>query len=163
MMGKSSARRRGMVSLERRSWVKPGEGRIGLLSKRILVVDDNEDTIHILTAILTQGGYAAFAARDGVEALQKIQEEVPALILLDIMMPKLDGFGVLEAMRADPGMSQIPVLIISAKVDSTSRVRSMELGAKDYVVKPINPDEILLKVKEHLPEGKTLCAEFEKG
>ncbi|TAK07060.1 MAG: response regulator transcription factor [Candidatus Manganitrophaceae bacterium] len=129
------------------------------MSKRILIVDDNPDTIHILTAILNQGGYATFEARDGIEALQKIREEMPALILLDIMMPKLDGFGVMEAMRADPGMNQIPVLIISAKVDPTSKVRSIELGAKDYIVKPINPDEILLKVKEHLPEYK-LCADF---
>jgi DNA-binding response OmpR family regulator len=129
------------------------------LSKRILIVDDNQDTVHILTIILNQGGYSTFAARDGAEALQRIQEEVPALVLLDIMMPKLDGFGVMEAMRADPGMSQIPVLVISAKVDRDSRARSMELGAKDYIVKPINPDEILLKVREHCPELKTLCAE----
>lgn len=126
------------------------------MSKRILIVDDNQDTIHILTVILNQGGYCTFAARDGVEALQKIQEEAPALILLDIMMPKLDGFGVMEVMRGDSGMSQIPVLVISAKVDHASKARSMELGAKDYIVKPINPDEILLKVKEHCPALKTL-------
>ncbi|MCG3114923.1 MAG: response regulator [Candidatus Manganitrophus sp. SA1] len=126
------------------------------MSKRILIVDDNQDTIHILTVILNQGGYPTFAARDGVEALQKIQEEAPALVLLDIMMPKLDGFGVMAVMRGDPGMSQIPVLVISAKVDHASKARSMELGAKDYIVKPINPDEILLKVKEHCPALKTL-------
>ncbi len=129
------------------------------MSKRILIVDDNQDTIHILTVILNQGGYSTYAARDGVEALQKIQEEAPALVLLDIMMPKLDGFGVLEVMRSNPRMSQIPVLIISAKVDRASKARSVELGAKDYIVKPINPDEILLKVKEYCPELKTLYAE----
>lgn len=132
------------------------------MSKRILIVDDNPDTIHILTAILNQGGYATFEARDGVEALQKIRGEAPALVLLDIMMPKLDGFGVMEMMQADPGMSQIPVLVISAKVDPASRVRSIELGAKDYIIKPINPDEILLKLKEHLPEYK-LCGELEQS
>lgn len=129
------------------------------MSKRILIVDDNQDTIHILSVILEQGGYLTFTAKDGIEALQKIQEEIPALVLLDIMMPRLDGFGVLEAMRADPAMSQIAVLVISAKVDRASKARSIELGAKDYIVKPINPDEILLKVREHCPELKTLCAE----
>jgi len=109
--------------------------------------------------ILNQGGYSTFAARDGVEALQKMQEEAPAVVLLDIMMPKLDGFGVLEAMREDPGMSQIPVLVISAKVDRASKTRSIALGARDYIVKPINPDEILIKVREHCPELKPLCAE----
>ena len=131
------------------------------MPKRILIVDDNQDTIHILTAILNEGGYAAFEARDGVEGLQKIKQERPALVLLDIMMPKLDGFGVLEGMRADSEMSRIPVLVISAKVDPTSRIRSLKLGAKDYIIKPINPDEILLKIKEHLPEYKTLYAESE--
>lgn len=129
------------------------------MSKRILIVDDNQDTVHILSVILGQGGYPTFAAKDGIEALQKIREEAPALVLLDIMMPKLDGFGVLEAMRADPGMSQIPVLMISAKVDRASKARSIALGAKDYIVKPINPDEILLKVKEHCPALNSLCAE----
>jgi CheY-like chemotaxis protein len=124
----------------------------GPLSKQILIVDDNQDTIHILTVILNQGGYSTFAARDGVEALEKIRKETPALILLDIMMPRLDGFGVMEAIRADPEMSHIPVLVISAKVDQASKTRCMELGAKDYIVKPINPDEILLKVREHCPE-----------
>ncbi len=130
------------------------------MSKRILIVDDNQDTVHILTELLTRGGYATFAARDGVEALQKIRKEVPALVLLDLMMPKLDGFGVMEAMRADSGMNQIPVLIISAKVDPTSKARGVELGAKDYIVKPINPDEILLKVKEHLAEVQNALRRF---
>lgn len=129
------------------------------MSKRILIVDDNQDTIHILSVILNQGGYSTVAARDGVEALKKIREEAPALVLLDIMMPKLDGFGVLEAMRGDPGMRQIPVLIISAKADRSSKTRSTALGAKDYIVKPINPDEILVKVREHCPELKPLYAE----
>ncbi len=92
------------------------------------------------------------AAKDGVEAVQKVQEEKPALVLSDIMMPKLDGFGVMEAMRADPGMNQIPVLIISAKVDPTSKARGMELGAKDYIIKPINPGEVLQKVRQHLQD-----------
>ena len=158
MMGRSSAQQGGRIFSEHPHHIEQ-TGRDGPLPKRILIVDDNQDTIHILTAILNQGGYATFEARDGAEALQKIQQEVPALILLDIMMPKLDGFGVMEAMRANPKMRRIPVLIISAKVDPSSKARSVELGARDYIVKPINPDEILLKIKEYLPEYKTLYAE----
>ncbi|TAK00295.1 MAG: response regulator [Candidatus Manganitrophaceae bacterium] len=123
------------------------------LSKKILVVDDNQDTVQILTAVLKRGGYLVVAARDGVEAVQKVQEEKPSLVLSDIMMPKLDGFGVMEAMRADPGMNQIPVLIISAKVDPTSKARGLELGAKDYIIKPINPGEVLQKVRQHLQDA----------
>lgn len=122
------------------------------------MVDDNSDTILILTAILEQAGYETATARDGMEALQRVGEEIPALVLLDIMMPKLDGFGVMEALRANPRLNPIPVLIISAKVDPASRARAAELGAKDYIVKPINPDEIVLKVKEHLPQYRTLYA-----
>ena len=122
------------------------------MPKKILVVDDNLDTVQILTAVLLRGGYVVIAARDGVEAVQKVQQEKPAMVLSDLMMPKLDGFGVMEAMRADPGMNQIPVLIISAKVDPTSKARGIELGAKDYIVKPINPGEVLKKVQQHLQE-----------
>lgn len=123
------------------------------MQKKILVVDDNQDTVQILTAVLKRGGYIVVAARDGIEAVEKVQQERPALVLSDLMMPKLDGFGVMEAMRADPGMNQIPVLIISAKVDPVSKARGMELGAKDYIVKPINPGEVLQKVRHHLQEG----------
>ncbi|MBI3805462.1 MAG: response regulator [Nitrospirae bacterium] len=133
------------------------------MSKKILIVDDNADTILILTAILSQEGYDTMTARDGMEALQKVREEIPALILLDIMMPKLDGFGVMEALRADPRFNPIPVVIISAKVDPASRARAIELGARDYIVKPINPDEIVLRVKEQLFDHKRLYAKLEGG
>lgn len=122
------------------------------MSKKILVVDDNQDTIQILTAVLRRGGYVVIAARDGMEAVEKVQEEMPELILSDIMMPKLDGFGVIQALKAEPKFRRIPILIISAKVDPASKARGMELGAKDYIIKPINPGEVLRKIKEHLPE-----------
>ncbi|MBI3804457.1 MAG: response regulator [Nitrospirae bacterium] len=122
------------------------------MSKKILVVDDNQDTIQILTAVLRRGGYIVIAARDGMEAVEKVQEEMPELILSDIMMPKLDGFGVIQALKAEPKYRKIPILIISAKVDPASKARGIELGAEDYIIKPINPGEVLRKIKEHLPE-----------
>lgn len=120
------------------------------MGKKVLVVDDHQDAINILTMILKKGGYESVAARDGVEALQKINEESPDLVLLDVMMPKMDGYEVCQAVKADPLHRDIPILMLSAKIDPASKERGRELGAADYITKPINPTEILKKIKEYL-------------
>lgn len=122
------------------------------MSKKVLVVDDNQDAINILTAILKKAGYGIVAAMDGQEALQRIENEIPALILLDVMMPKMDGFEVCRAIKSDSKVSHIPILMISAKTDAVSKKRGLDLGAADYLMKPIQPSEILRKVKQYLPD-----------
>lgn len=122
------------------------------MGKKVLVVDDHQDAINILTLILKKGGYDPVSAKDGVEALQKINEENPDLVLLDVMMPKMDGYEVCQAVKANPGSRHIPILMLSAKTDPASKLRGRELGAADYLTKPINPTEILKKVKEYLPD-----------
>jgi two-component system alkaline phosphatase synthesis response regulator PhoP len=122
------------------------------MGKKVLVVDDHQDAINILTMILKKGGYDPLSAKDGVEALQRIDEERPELVLLDVMMPKMDGYEVCQAVKADPKSRHIPILMLSAKTDPASKERGRELGAADYITKPINPTEILKKVKEYLPD-----------
>jgi DNA-binding response OmpR family regulator len=121
------------------------------MAKKVLVVDDHPDAINILTIILQQGGYDTVTAKDGIEALQKIHDESPDLVLLDVMMPKMDGYEVCREVKANPETKQIPIIMLSAKTDTASKEKGYQLGAADYVVKPINPSEILNKVKEYLP------------
>ncbi len=125
------------------------------MSKKVLVVDDNQDAINILSAILKKAGYAVGVAKDGLEALQKLNSDIPALILLDVMMPKMDGYEVCKAIKTNPAISQIPILMISAKTDGVSQKRGLELGAADYLMKPIQPNEILRKVRQYLGDDTT--------
>lgn len=122
------------------------------MPKKVLIVDDNQDAINILSAIIKKGGYLATVAKDGVEAIQKIKDESPALILLDIMMPKMDGFEVCQTVKSDAETKHIPILMVTAKTDPASRARGLKLGASDYLMKPIHPAETLRKVKEYLDE-----------
>ena len=126
-----------------------------MMSKKVLIVDDNQDAIHILTAVLKRGGYLVSVAKNGVEAIEKIRQERPALILLDIMMPRMDGFEVCQEIKGSEETSNIPVLMITARKDPESRKRGLEVGASEYLVKPIHPAEVLRKVQEYLGDDRT--------
>jgi PleD family two-component response regulator len=117
---------------------------------RILVVDDEPHIVQILTFTLEKAGYLVFAAHDGETALQKIPEVEPNLVILDIMMPKMDGYEVCRKMREDFKMNQIPVIMLSAKGDLPERVRGLEGGANDYLIKPYSNNELLLRVRNCL-------------
>ena len=121
---------------------------------KILVADDNRDTIMILSTVLERAGYHVIIAADGEEAVQRALEEKPALILVDIMMPKRNGFEVCKEVKNHPGTKEIPVLIITAKADSRSRMDGFAVGACEYITKPLNPKQLLQKVKDHLPPGE---------
>lgn len=118
---------------------------------KILAVDDIMDTIRILSAVLEKAGYTVITAMDGLEAIQKAERERPALILLDLMLPKKSGFEVCQELKKNSNTRDIPILMITAKVDPLSRKNGLALGACEYLTKPLNPREILQKVKEHLP------------
>jgi CheY-like chemotaxis protein len=115
--------------------------------KKVLVVDDNKDTISILTSILKIAGCSVITAQDGVEAIKQIQRENPSLVLLDIMMPKMDGFEVCQAVKSNPSLNHIPIIMVSAKTDEASKYRALRMGAADFINKPIRPSEILRKVQ----------------
>lgn len=116
-------------------------------AKKVLVVDDNPDAIEIMTAILKTAGYSVITAKDGLEAMHKIQRENPAVILLDITMPELDGFAVCRSVKMNPKFAHIPILMISAKTDTASIQQGLDAGAHDFITKPINPADTLRKIK----------------
>lgn len=111
----------------------------------ILVVDDNEMNRDVLSRRLERQGYRVVTAEDGVLALEAVQAEAFDLVLLDIMMPRMNGYEVLEALKRDPLHKAIPVIVISAMDDLESVVRCIELGADDYLFKPFNP--VLLRAR----------------
>ncbi len=125
-----------------------------MAGEKILVVDDNSDAVTILTAILKKGGYTVSIARDGEEALRKATEKRPALILLDLMMPKLDGFEVCRRIRDDPALRDTIIFFLSAKGDRSSKTEAIILGVSEYIIKPFTPREILEKVQYHLSTPK---------
>jgi DNA-binding response OmpR family regulator len=112
--------------------------------KRILIVDDEPRYLRLLEANLKTEGYVVFKAADGVQALDAFSAQPVDLILLDIMMPRLDGFGVCQRIRE---YSNVPIMILTAKGDEQDRVKGLDLGADDYLVKPFSATEMLARVR----------------
>ena len=112
--------------------------------RKILVVDDEERMVRFIRLNLEHDGFLVSEAFNGKEALQQLREEAPDLMLLDVMMPGLDGFEVLQMIRE---VSKIPVLMLTAKGEEDDRVRGLELGADDYITKPFSPREMVSRVK----------------
>ena len=112
--------------------------------EKILVVDDEASIRRILETRLSMIGYIVVTAADGEEALAAYKKELPNLIILDIMMPKLDGYGVCQEIRKD---SDIPIIMLTALGDVADRITGLELGADDYVVKPFSPKELEARIK----------------
>jgi DNA-binding response OmpR family regulator len=117
------------------------------MNKRtILVVDDEADILHFLELVLKERGYEVLTAPGGERALALAREHVPDLMLLDIMMPQMDGWEVLRLLRVDPRTATIPVAMISARTDAKDRVQGLQEGALDYICKPFSLDELLAKL-----------------
>ena len=115
-------------------------------AQRVLVVDDDRLMRELLTFVLGRAGYDVTCAGDGREALALLPAVSPALMVLDLSMPELDGFGVLEALRADPSASPPQVLVLSARYASADADRAIALGAADYLVKPFSNRTLLARL-----------------
>ncbi len=111
---------------------------------RILVVDDEERVLSFLRSKLKASGYEVLTASNGLEALEQAQAQEPDLIVLDLLMPKMDGFETLKELRS---FSAVPVIILSAKGADTDKIKGLSLGADDYLPKPFNPDELVARVE----------------
>lgn len=119
------------------------------MKKRILVVDDERDIVDLLRYNLTQEGFDVAAAYNGKEALEKASQ-VPDLIVLDLMMPVLDGFDTCKRLKADPKTARIPLIFLTASSSEVDEVVGLELGADDYIQKPISPRKLVARVKTAL-------------
>ncbi|MFM2082666.1 MAG: hypothetical protein RL380_1357 [Verrucomicrobiota bacterium] len=117
---------------------------------KILVVDDEPDAVELIAFNLKQAGYDVVTAADGAAALKQARATQPALIVLDIMLPELDGFEVCKLLRRDPATAATPILMLTAKAAEIDRVLGLELGGDDYVTKPFSPRELVLRVKKIL-------------
>ncbi|MFC1893741.1 response regulator transcription factor [Chloroflexota bacterium] len=115
--------------------------------RRVLVVDDDPGVLQILEVNLVHANFEVLLARTGTEALGKAASEKPDLILLDVMLPDLDGFNVCRRLKQSQQMSHIPVIIISARVESKDRMAGLAAGAEHYVTKPFAPTEVVALVK----------------
>ena len=112
--------------------------------QKILVVDDDKEILFSLSKLLEYDGFEVVQAKDGLEALEQLEKEKPDLILLDIMMPKLDGISALMKIRES---NHVPVIVLSAKTQDSDKVYGLTMGADDYICKPYNPAELSARVK----------------
>jgi two-component system alkaline phosphatase synthesis response regulator PhoP len=122
---------------------------------KILVVDDEIYIVHILDFSLGMEGYEVVTALDGEQALEKLKVEKPDLIVLDIMMPKLDGYEVCKAIKSDPETRQIPVILLSAKGRNVDQKMGFDVGADDYITKPFSPRKLVERINQLLGQTVT--------
>ena len=131
------------------------------MAKKILLVEDEEIMIDLLQRKLTKEGYEVSVARDGEEGLKLMREVKPALILLDIVMPKMGGFEVMEQMAKEPELKKIPVIVISNSGQPVELDKAQKLGAKDWLIKTeFDPQEVIEKVKKQLPPFEKFIKEY---
>lgn len=116
----------------------------------ILIVDDTPENLQVLSKLLIQEGYQVRAAVDGQYALDTVQADPPDLILLDIVMPGLDGYQTCTQLKAHPRTHDIPIIFISALDETIDKVKAFAIGGLDYVTKPFQPEEVLARVQTHL-------------
>jgi twitching motility two-component system response regulator PilH len=115
--------------------------------KKILLVDDSKTELHHLSDLLAKRGYSVRTAENGDEAMRRLGEDKPDLILMDVVMPGQNGFQLTRAITRDPQFSDVPVIMCTSKNLETDKVWGMRQGARDYVVKPVVADELIAKIK----------------
>ena len=115
--------------------------------QKILVVDDSKTELHHLSDILGKRGYTVRTAENGEEAMRRLEEDKPQLILMDVVMPGQNGFQLTRAITRDPRFADVPVIMCTSKNQETDKVWGMRQGARDYIVKPVNADDLIGKIK----------------
>ena len=114
--------------------------------RKILIVDDSPTERHVLNDMLTKAGYEVVASDNGEDAILKVKTAKPDVILMDIVMPGLNGFQATRAISRDPQTRSVPIIICTSKSQETDKIWGMRQGARDYIVKPVNRDELLEKI-----------------
>lgn len=122
--------------------------------KNILIVEDEKELVKLIAFHMTIAGYEVVSAKDGIEALEVCKLNRPDLLILDIMLPRIDGWEVCRRLRRDPKTSNIPIIILSALSDINDKLRGFDLGSDDYVTKPFSPRELVVRVKRVLARSE---------
>ena len=117
------------------------------MTKTVLTVDDSRTMRDMLMLALKDAGYRVVQAEDGVHGLEVLQAESPDIVITDINMPRMDGFGFIEGMRADPAFSAVPVLVLTTESDAAKKQRAREAGATGWIVKPFDPVKLVDAVR----------------
>jgi two-component system cell cycle response regulator DivK len=123
------------------------------MTKRILVVEDQADNLQILRDLLTSEGYQIIEARDGEEALRAAAADRPALILMDIQLPLLDGYEATRRIKADPALRAIPIIVVTSYSLSGDEAKARAAGCDDFVPKPYSRRQLMAKIREYLPKS----------
>ncbi len=123
---------------------------------RILAIDDEANVRRIVQVILARAGHQVTLATDGVEGLEKVRQEHPDLVVLDVMMPHMDGFEMLKRMKADPEIAEIKVIMLTARAQDADVFEGERLGADLYLTKPFNPNELLQAVDQVFAPDETV-------
>ncbi len=121
-----------------------------MAKKRILLVDDEKDLVEMVKMRLEASGYEIIPAYDGQEALEKARSEKPDLIILDIMLPKMDGYKVCRMLKFDEKYKKIPIIMFTARAQESDKETGEEVGADGYIIKPFEPEILLSKIQEFL-------------
>lgn len=114
---------------------------------KVLVVDDSKTELMFISDLLQKNGFAVTTADDGEQAIRCLANETPDLILLDVVMPGKNGFQLARSIARDPLYAQVPIIMCSSKNQETDRLWGLRQGAKDYITKPFNPDELIAKIR----------------
>lgn len=117
------------------------------MGQRILVVDDDKEIVRILRAYLEKAGFAVLIAYEGETALHSIRSDRPDLVVLDLMLPDRDGWSITRVVREDPTLAALPIIMLTARVESDDKITGLNLGADDYIPKPFNPHEVVARVR----------------
>jgi two-component system phosphate regulon response regulator PhoB len=125
------------------------------MKTKILVVDDEPDALEVLGFKLREAGYTPIFAKDGTRAISLARDERPDLIVLDLMLPEVDGLEVCKILRRDASTSSIPIIMLTARAAEMDRVLGLELGADDYVTKPFSPRELVIRIRKQLARARS--------
>ncbi len=124
------------------------------MDKKILVIEDDPATLRLIGYSLQYEGYQVLTASNGLEGMRKVPDEKPDLIVLDVMLPGIDGFEISHRLRSEPATAQLPILMLSAKAQAIDRDTGLKVGADDYLAKPADPAEIVKRVGKLLAQKK---------
>ncbi|MEX0738887.1 MAG: response regulator [Pseudohongiella sp.] len=123
------------------------------MNKTILLIEDNEQNRYLTTFLLERHGYKVISAADGMRGLELARNEAPAIILLDIQLPTMDGYAVAQALRAFDHLSQVPIVAVTSYAMVGDREKTLSAGCNGYIEKPINPDTFVSEIEQFLPDA----------